>query len=255
MTNISINGVSISNAAMDYAAQQAREDVSPDAIARAAAVRELLRQRAVEKGLLESDADHTKVDDAIEELLEQEVIIPELPAREECLRFYNANLQKFQSGEIVYARHILFAVTPGAPLELIRAKAEQTLHELMHNPDHFSDLARECSNCPSGTQDGNLGQLTRGETVPEFESALFGDNNTTGILPGLVRTRYGFHIVAIDHRVEGNQLPFEAVRDKIETCLMGRVQEKALIQYVQILAGQADVIGIELAGTTTPLVQ
>jgi len=254
MTNISINGVSISNAAMDYAAQQAREDVSPDAIARAAAVRELLRQRAVEKGLLETDADHATVDDAIEELLEQEVNIPELPTREECLRFYNANLQKFQSGEIVYARHILFAVTPGAPLDLIRTRAEQTLHELMHNPDRFSELAHECSNCPSGAQGGNLGQLTRGETVPEFESALFGDY-ATGILSGLVRTRYGFHIVAIDHRVEGNQLPFEAVRDKIETCLMGRVQEKALIQYVQILAGQADVIGVELAGATTPLVQ
>lgn len=251
---ISINGVPISSVVMEQIARQVSDDVSAEAIAKAAAVRELLRQRAMEKGLLEVDADDTAVDSAIEKLLEQEVKTPELPTREECQRFYDANLQKFQSGEIVYARHILFAVTPGAPLEMIRTKAEQTLHDLMHQPERFSEFAREYSNCPSGAQEGNLGQLTRGETVPEFDTALF-EGAATGILPRLVRTRYGFHIVAIDHRIEGKQMPFEVVREKIETWLMGRVQEKALAQYVQILAGQADVKGVELAGAVTPLVQ
>ncbi len=242
------------NAAMEQAARLVGEGASPEAVARAAAVRELLRQRAIEMGLLGTDADETTADAAIEELLEQEVETPELPTREECLRFYNSNLQMFQSGELVYARHILFAVTPGAPLEMIRSKAEQTLHELLHSPERFSQLAREYSNCPSGAQDGNLGQLGRNETVPEFETAFFGDK-TSGMLPRLVRTRYGFHIVAIDHRVEGSQMPFEAVRDKIETCLMGRVQEQALARYLRILAGQADMHGVKLTGAATPLVQ
>jgi peptidyl-prolyl cis-trans isomerase C len=251
---ISINGVTLSNAAIGQMARQAGSGTPAEAIAKAAAVRELLRQRAIETGLLEEFADDAEVDAAIEALLEREVKTPELPVQEECLRFYQANQQKFRSGEIVFARHILFAITPGAPLEMIRAKAEQTLQELMHHPERFAEFAGEYSNCPSGAQAGNLGQLTRGETVPEFDAALFGDT-AAGLLPRLVRTRYGFHIVTIDQRIEGKQLPFEAVREKIETWLMGRVQEKALAQYVRILAGKADVQGIDLAGAATPLVQ
>lgn len=230
---------------------QLGEDATPEMVARTAAIRELLVQRAREKGLLKSNQDE---DSAIEMLLDLEIKIPERPTEAECLRFYENNSKSFQHGELVYTRHILFAVTPGAPLEMIRHKAEQTLHELMQQPERFAELAREYSNCPSGAQDGNLGQLTRSETVPEFEAVLFGDTDI-GIIPRLVRTRYGFHIVSIDHRVEGNQMPFETVRDKIETCLMGRVLEKAMVQYVQVLAGQADVQGVKLTAAATPLVQ
>lgn len=248
---ISVNGVALSSAALEQAARQVGEGALPAAAARAAALRELLCQRAWEIGLLETGADE---DAAIERLLEQEVKTPEQPTEAECRRFYDANLRSFQGGELVYARHILFAVTPGAPVEAIRAKAEQTLQELAREPGRFAQLAQEYSNCPSGAQDGNLGQLTRGETVPEFEAALFGDG-ASGVLPRLVTTRYGFHIVAIDHRVEGSRVPFEAVRDRIEAHLMGRVREKALAQYVQVLAGRAELRGVELAGAATPLVQ
>ena len=55
----------------------------------------------------------------------------------------------------------------------IRSQAEQTLNELLRQPDRFDAVAREMSNCPSGQHGGNLGQLGRGETVPEFERVLF----------------------------------------------------------------------------------
>ncbi len=251
MKAIYVNGTAISATALDQAALQLGTEATPEAVARAAVARELLHQRAREKGLLNFGGDEGA---AIERLLDLEVKIPGRPTEAECLRFYEAHPESFQSGELVYARHILFAVTPGAPLEAIRHKAELTLHELLHHPDRFAQFAHEYSNCPSGAQQGNLGQLARGETVPEFESALF-DEKHNGILPRLVRTRYGFHIVAIEQRIAGSQIPFSAVRDKIETYLMGRVQEKALSQYVKVLAGQADIRGVEIEGAATPLVQ
>jgi peptidyl-prolyl cis-trans isomerase C len=219
-----------------------------------AAARELLRQRAIAIGVLTPDAtDATEIESGLEELLTREVSTPE-PTEEECLRYYEAHPQEFRSGDLVHARHILFQVTPAVPIPEIRARAEQTLNGLLRESDRFEAVAREMSNCPSGQQGGNLGQIGRGDTVPEFEKALF-RLGPTGLLRELVKTRHGFHIVAIDQRIPGKTLPFDVVHHQIADRLRSHVSEKALRQYVSVLAGQAKIDGVDLAGSTSPLVQ
>jgi peptidyl-prolyl cis-trans isomerase C len=219
-----------------------------------AAVRELLRQRAVAVGLLAAEvADEAQVGAAIEQLLEREVTVP-APTEEECRRYYDAHRDEFRRGDLVFVRHILFQVAPGVSVNHLRALAERTLAELRDDPERFAERARELSNCPSGCFCGNLGQIGRGDTVPEFEAALFAAN-ATGILPNLVKTRYGFHIVAIDRRIEGDVIPFAAVAAQIAERLTNAVQQRAMIQYVAILAGQAEIDGVDLAAAASPLVQ
>ncbi|WHZ18063.1 MAG: Peptidyl-prolyl cis-trans isomerase PpiD [Rhodanobacteraceae bacterium] len=219
-----------------------------------AAVHELLRQRACELGFVADGADDTDTERAIERTLAEEVPVPE-PTDEECRRWYEANKQKFRSGDLVCARHILFQVTPGSPVPAIRGLAEAMLHEIQANPALFGERAREHSNCPSGAQGGNLGQLQRGETVPEFEQAIFGDAISIGILPRLVTTRHGFHIVSVDQRIEGKQVPYEVVCDDVAAELRRRSEARALSQYVRVLAGNADIEGVELDAAASPLVQ
>ena len=218
-----------------------------------AAVRELLRQRAVALGLLEPDADGDAVTRGIERLIDSEVKTPS-PTEEECRRYYEAHSNEFRSGDIVCARHILFQVTPGSRLDLIRAQAEETLAQVIAAPDDFEACALTLSNCPTGLHGGNLGQIGRGDTVPEFEQALFADN-WIGVLPRLIKTRHGFHIVSMDRRIEGQRLPFEVVRQQIAERLTQRVQEVALRQYVRLLAGEADVRGVDLRAACSPLLQ
>lgn len=220
---------------------------------RPGAVRELLRQRAISLGLASADAPQEQVDKGIEALLDRDVETPE-PTAGECRRFYEQHPSDFTVGELVGARHILFAVTPGVPVGPLRSKAESVLAELREHPERFSARARELSNCPSGQQDGNLGQLARGECVPEFEQAVFG-STATGIQERLVKTRYGFHIVAIDMRVEGHLVPFEAMQEKIAARLAEQVGRKALAQYVAVLAGQAELQEVDLNPAVSPLVQ
>jgi len=235
---ITVNGVVIDAAGSD----------SPQA-----ALRELLRQHAVAAGFAAANASGDDADAAIERLLETEVATPE-PGDEECRRYYDAHPAEFASGELAFARHILFQVTPGAPVPAIRAKAELTLAELARDSSKFEQLARELSNCPSGQQGGNLGQLGRGETVPEFEQALF-NGAYTGIYPQLVKTRFGFHVLAVDRREPGRRIPFDAAREKIAQRLRERVMQRALQQYVSVLAGQAEVHGVDLGAVSTPLVR
>ena len=237
--SITVNGVEV--------------DVGPWPSPEVAALRELLRQRAMARGLLAAEGTDDDVDGAIELLLAEEVRVP-TPTDAECRRYYETHRADFASGDLVCARHILFQVTPGVPVPEVRARAEQTLMELLAEPERFAALARELSNCPSGQQGGNLGQIGRGDTVPEFERALFrlGPN---GILRELVKTRHGFHIVAVDQRIHGETLPYEAVRERIAEQLGAAVEAQALRQYVSVLAGQAEVKGVDLNAAPTPLVQ
>lgn len=194
-----------------------------------------------------------EISEAVERLLGQEVQVP-TPTEAECRRHYETHLKEFQSGDLVHARHILFQVTPAVRVPEIRARAEQTLTELLREPDRFAVLARELSNCPSSQHGGNLGQIGRGDTVPEFERALF-RLGATGILREVVKTRHGFHIVSVDQRILGNTLPFEVVHDSIVERLKAAVEEQALRQYVSILAGGSKIVGVDLGGVETPLVQ
>ncbi len=228
--------------------------VDDDGMAAFAATRELLRQQAVALGLLdEGENDRTTIENAIENLLAREVTTP-TPTEAECRRYYEQHPDEFGSGDLVHARHILFQVTPQVNVAQIRAHAESTLNTLLREPAQFAALAAELSNCPSGQHGGNLGQIGRGGTVPEFEKALF-RLGAVGLLRDLVKTRYGFHIVSIDRHIPGTKLPFEQVQEQIAEQLRTAVEEKALRQYVRILAGRADIQGIDLSGVEHPLVQ
>lgn len=152
------------------------------------------------------------------------------------------------------ARHILFQVTQGAPVVRIRDKAEAVLNELKHDPEQLADYAGRYSNCPSGAQGGMLGQIQRGETVPEIERILF-DESVSGLYPKLVASRFGFHIVSVDQHMPGRLLAFEDVRQNIRDALQAAAQAKALDQYVRMLARQHAITGIELNDSPGALIQ
>jgi peptidyl-prolyl cis-trans isomerase C len=243
MAALSVNGVLIDAQAIAAEAVNHATDADADHAARLAlAVRELLTQKAIEKRLLTVGA---ALDDAIiDRLLETDCPIP-TPSEEECQRYHAANSQKFHSPDLVFARHILFALTENAPMTKVRARAEETHRELVRYPDRFEALAQTLSNCPSGQVGGNLGQLSRGESVPEFETAVF-DSTHVGLLPGLIKSRYGFHIVAVERRIAGVALPFEAVREVIKRYLSEHVRHKSIQQYLTLLASSAELTGITL---------
>jgi len=230
MTAVVVNGVAVN----------ATEYPSPEA----AAGHELLRQRAVELRLAAEDASRAEIDVAIEQLLAREVSV-RAPGDEECRRYYEAHPEEFTSGELAFARHILFQVTPRVPVPAIRARAELALADLSRDPSRFEALARELSNCPSSQHGGILGQLGRGDTVPEFERALF-NGSYIGLHPQLVKTRFGFHVLSVDRREPGRLLPLEAVRERVVVRLYGRIQATALALYMQRLAASAEVRGAKL---------
>lgn len=249
---LSVNGVAIDAAAISTELEHQADAPEPlEAARRALVIREMLRQRAVELKLI---ADGAALDDAsLGQLLETELSVP-TATPDDCKRYYDSHLARFRRNDLVFASHILFAVTERAPLALIRQKAEAALHQILAAPDTFESMARELSNCPSAGVGGSLGQLLRGDSAPEFERPVF-DAQQTGVLPKLINTRFGFHIVRIERRVDGELLPFETVEADIARFLGERVQHKAMQQYVLVLASRARIEGVHLGETNGPLIQ
>lgn len=264
LDSISVNGVAIAEADILAEVQNHPADNPGAAIleaARALVVRALLLQEAERLGVggkPASDAgsiSQTQEDAAIHALIEREVNVP-TATEEECRRYFDRNPDRFQSEPIYEARHILLgAATDDKALRAgVRASAEVLIAQLSEQPEDFAALALQHSDCPSRAQGGNLGQLTHGSTVPEFEKAL--QRMEQGALcPNPVESRFGFHIIKLDRAVPGEALPFELVRHRISAWLDASAWSKAVSQYISVLAGQAQVEGIDLNAVGSPLVQ
>jgi peptidyl-prolyl cis-trans isomerase C len=236
------------------------EALSPDEL-RQRACTELLRQAAVRDGLL--DAADPAPDDgvigeaasqAIDAWLERELRVPE-PSQEACLRHFEAHPARYRSGARVRARHTLFAVTTGAAL---RQRAEACLLDLRCHDgsagERFATAAGELSNCPSGAQGGELGWLMPGDCAPEFARELFG-HVEVGVLPRLVHSRFGLHVVEVLERDGGVVQAFEAVRGAVAMALRQQAYVTALRQRLRLLAGAAVIEGVDLDAAQTPLLQ
>jgi peptidyl-prolyl cis-trans isomerase C len=187
-------------------------------------IRDRLLARA--RGLgLEGDSEERLLD----ALLDHEVQAP-LPTEAECRAFYDEHPELFRSGDLVEADHILFAVTDGVRLNALRQRAQQVLDSARADPARFATLALEYSNCPSAQVGGSLGQLSRGDVVPEFWQAVAAFAGI-GIVPALVETRHGLHVVRVTRRIEGHALPYEAVRPRIADRLADLGLRQALRDY------------------------
>ncbi len=241
----------------------ADEKLTPDEL-RQRACTELLRQAAQAAGLLDAN-DAPAADgviseaaaNAIDTLLEQNLITPE-PSEAACRRHYAAHEGTYRTGERVRVRHILFAVTPGVDVVALRKRAEPIFLDVRCHDgeasDRFADEARKFSNCPSGADGGDLGWLNTEDCAPEFARELFG-HVEVGVLPRLVHSRFGLHIVEVLAREAGVSQPFESVRGAVAMSLRQQTFVTALRQYLRLLAGEATVDGVELDAADTPLVQ
>lgn len=88
------------------------------------------------------------------------------------------------------ARHILVSTRE----ECVKIKSQ------IENGEDFAELARKCSQCPSGENGGDLGEFSPGQMVKEFDEVVFSQD--VGVVHGPVKTQFGFHLIEITSRSE-----------------------------------------------------
>ena len=135
---------------------------------------------------------------------------------EEVKQYYEENKEHFVAGEAVNASHILVDSED---------KAKELLDKINAGEVSFEDAAREHSSCPSKENGGNLGEFTRGQMVPEFDTAVF--SMETGEVRGPVKTQFGFHLIKLNSKKEATTYEFDAIKDQLKGMVTKEKQQKA----------------------------
>jgi peptidyl-prolyl cis-trans isomerase D len=134
---------------------------------------------------------------------------------------YQQDIQQYQVPNRVHVDHILLMTVgkTSAEVEEIHQKAEDVLKQANKKGANFEELAKKYSEDP-GTKDkgGDLGWITQGQTVPEFEKVAF--SLPKGSISDLVKTQYGFHIIKVLDKETAHTKTFDEVKDSIRSPLL-----------------------------------
>ncbi len=130
--------------------------------------------------------------------------------------YYEANRDKFVAGTTFNASHILVDSAE---------KANAILADIKDGKVTFEDAAAEHSTCPSGKQGGSLGDFASGQMVPEFENACA--VMEVGTISDPVQTQFGFHLIRLNKREEGGEMPYDEIKDNLMDALREEKQQAA----------------------------
>jgi len=250
-----VNGVQIPERLIAEEAQNHPADTAEaarHAAGHALSIRALLLNQAqlldleAEAEIGEDGREETPEEALIRAVLDSQVSIAQ-PTGDELLKVYETQPGAFRSPDLTEASHIL--IEPGADEDeawaAARARAEALIVQLAEPGVRFADLARSNSACTSAEIGGSLGQLSPGDLTAPVEVGLL------QLQPGEVssepvRSRFGWHILRLDRRIEGRVLPFEHVREQIALHLESRAWIAAAGRYVGGLASEARERGVAI---------
>lgn len=182
-------------------------------------IRELILQQAKKDGVDNSP----QVAEKLEELKKRLVVEAYLKKKVEekanisdadLQKFYDENKDKFKSGDQIKASHIL-------------VKEEKVAQEILgkiKSGGAFEELAKKFSMDSAGAKGGDLGWFGKGSMLPEFEKAAFGLKE--GEVSGIVKTKFGFHIIKLTGKRAAGQREFSDVKDQIKAALLPTKQQE-----------------------------
>lgn len=251
-----VEGVQIPEALIAQEAQNHPSLSAPEAwsaAARALAIKTLLVSRAREIGLQASpEFDGAGREETEDEALIRAVLDAEVeagpPTTAECRRVYEAQSTRFKTPPLYAAAHILITPRDASPeaVEQARQVAVDAIALIGDRKTTFAEAAERLSDCASAGLGGALGQLQPGDLAPEVETALLAlEPATVAKVP--VRSRFGWHVLKLESRIEGRSLPFDLVEDQIRLQLEARAWTVAASRYVADLAARARLQGVALS--------
>ena len=189
---------------------------------------------------------------------------------EELAAFYEQHKAEYFVDETRTVRHVLISptadssstdaesttTTAAEPTQADWDEAlaiSETVRTELENGGDWTTIAAEYSDDP-GTKDsgGDLGVVSRGEMVTEFEDAVF--SLTLNEISEPVKTIYGYHVIQVTGIDEAKQQTLDEVKEDISSILLNEKKGEAWEQWLTDTKAEIGVVykeGMELTTTTT----
>lgn len=145
---------------------------------------------------------------------------------EDAKKFYDEHPDQFTQPERVHVRHILISDDVTSADAIAKVQAD------LRAGASFDEVAKSRSLCPSAAQGGDLGEVSKGQMVPEFEAAAFALKNP-GDLSEPVKTRFGWHIIRLEGRTPSSLEPFDNVKPQLLQYLTNEKKNEAFKNAVE----------------------
>jgi peptidyl-prolyl cis-trans isomerase D len=150
------------------------------------------------------------------------------PTEETLRKFYEDNRENYKSQDAAKVQHILVKVDAGAAPEVdaaARAKAQGIVQQLRGGAD-FGAVAKASSDDPgSSAMGGDMGWVERGQTVPEFERAIF-SIPLNSISDPIRSADFGYHIVRVTERRPAGYRAYEEVKPELVARGIGNLAQE-----------------------------
>ena len=166
---------------------------------------------------------------------------------EEIENYYNENKEiLFKVPESIKVSHILARFSSEDGTEISDKDRKEALDKINYIKEQldegelFEEIANEYSDDENSAENGgDLGYISRGQTIEEFENAAF--LLDAGEVSEVIETVYGFHIIKATDYKEEYVKDFEEVKDAIESFLDNETKMKSWENFVFSLIEAADI--------------
>lgn len=245
--NRCIDSLLLDKAAMDEKVEVPEKDIN-DRISQFRNANRLQEDDAFQQFCEKNDISQDELKETIrEQMLHMKIIEShteevEAPSEEAIEKFYNDNRDKFASQDEVRASHILLKVEQNesdSKKTELKKQLEDIKSQIEQDKITFADAAKKHSSCPSSARGGDLGSFGRGRMVPPFEQAAFGLE--VGKLSDIVETQFGYHLITVTDRTNGEIPTLEQTHDNIKQHLEMQQKQDAILAYLESLREKATV--------------
>jgi parvulin-like peptidyl-prolyl isomerase len=151
-------------------------------------------------------------------ILMNKVFSRELRGREdltdkELRERYDREKEHYRLPERARLREIVILKPEGATaIEQARQRVQQIAEQARGATD-FALLAKTTSQAPTKDKGGDLGEVTRGELLPDLDKAVF--NSTSGAVLGPIEAKTAWHIQKVEQRLPSEVPAFESIKEKL----------------------------------------
>lgn len=210
----------------DYAQKMFEDEGGRERFLEEIIKKEILYQEALKKNFDKSADFQKKLEEfkkltLISELFEKEIMTKAKVSDQDVKDFYEKNKQDFATVSQIKASHILVKTED---------EAEKILARLSKG-DKFEDIAKAASiDKATAKNGGDLGFFSKGQMVPEFESAA--GSLKVGETSRPVKTPFGYHIIKVTDKKAGPVVEFDKIKGMIAQKLTADKQKEVFDAYI-----------------------